>query len=289
VFEEPRTGHDAGYIGIWEKGSTRRIGSPAIYTSAALSPNGEHVAALAQVGQNFDPELHVIRVRDGREVIFPLADSSNPPEWAPDSSSVALTGGVVLLVSPDGDVLVRGHARPSESGVATISVYDGWSPDSRRFAYVTGDTHVVILNVSSASATEVPLADLAKEYDRSNLYVVVWYWESQTSFVVAKGVDGETKDDVPALSVNATLDPPRAKLADFPGRPPVGFTNIRDQIEAEYGEGNIPSIERSADGSVYYFRLHGDTKVILRDVNSGETAEIALDEGGPLDVYVAPN
>jgi hypothetical protein len=99
--------------------------------------------------------------------------------------------------------------------------------------------------------------------------------------VVAKGVDGETKDDVPALSVNATLDPPRAKLADFPGRPPVGFTNIRDQIEAEYGEGNIPSIERSADGSVYYFRLHGDTKVILRDVNSGETAEIALDEGGP--------
>ena len=178
VFDDS-DGHDPGFVGLWENGAVRTLGSEALYTSVTISPDGRHVAAAAQVGADFSGnELHLNRIDDGTEVVIPLVDSGGPPAWAPDSSAVAITGADVVLVSATGDVLARTAARNRAGGGGpVVDVYAGWSPDGDEFAFVT-EGQVVVLSARSGETRERALGALTDaEIDR-DAYVVVWYWDS---------------------------------------------------------------------------------------------------------------
>jgi hypothetical protein len=251
------------------------------------------------VGADFSgDELHLINVDDGAEVVVPLADSSNPPAWAPDSSAVALTGREVLLVSASGDVTAKTEARLRCDGCgAVVDVYAGWSPDGDEFAFITNH-QVVVLSAASGHARESSLATLSPIEIDPDAYVVVWYWDSPTTFVVGQGILDyvPTWESPPMLRVEAALEPARVESIDqlppphiSPGWSPTReWVEVQTDIAAEFGVNDLASFGMTTDGSAYLFALGDrDARVFLRDVRTNETIEVDLGQfAGSVGAYV---
>jgi hypothetical protein len=270
-------------VGVWEEGEVRSIGSEAVYVSVSLSPDGKDVAAIAQAPPG--DALHLIDVTSGKERIVPLSGHGSPPEWARNSSAVAITGDEVLLVSRDGDVLARTTPdKRTPGGGAVVDVYSGWSPDGTMFAFATTNK-LVVLDATSGERRDVAIDELTAAYGGPAPYMVVWYWDRLSSFIFASGIsDGPTPDRFLALSVTSTLDPAATtNLGTFEPKNPVTGEPIRDTISLadsiaiKHGVNDLVSLEPTVDGSAWLYQLENDGgAVYLRDRCSADTARIEV-------------
>lgn len=295
--------HDLGFVGLWEDGDTRKIGSRALYTSVTLAPDGQHVAAIAQVPSDLREELHLIDVTSGAETILSIAGSNGPAEWAPDSSSVAIVDAEVLLVSVGGDILARATVRPRPSGGApSAGVVSGWSPDAAAYAFVT-EGQVVIIDSRSGRVDEAALVSLIAGRGTPEPYLVVWNWDSPTSFIVGPGVsDGPPRETAPQFfMIERTLTLSGVQMLSsftplYPGTKHSlpDLLSISNAVTAEHGGVELLSFKPTVDGSAFLYQLEdsgtGDARVFVRDAKSGSTIEVQLDRpgygSGSIDAYV---
>jgi Tol biopolymer transport system component len=134
----------------------------------SISPDGKHIAVIAESKDGSIPQLRVFRMSDGRSILSSVVEAYNgSPTWSPSGTRVAIANRSVKPViinladmkktilpvqghpiySPDGKYVVVGESHlwsSSTKKLTKVGLTDkcnvvGWSPDSTRILYTKED------------------------------------------------------------------------------------------------------------------------------------------------------